>query len=167
MAVSPSADQSDAPAPPSDSDRHAVNPDLVETSVSVSDGHSVLFFDGVCGLCNASVHFVLKRDRHKHFRFAPLQGATAQRLLGATPDDPLKSVVLWERGSTYRRSTAVTRILFQLGGVWPVFGLLLWLIPRPVRDLGYEVIARNRYRWFGQYDACRLPSPTERQQFLS
>lgn len=126
----------------------------------------VVFFDGVCGFCNRSVDFVLSRDRAGRIRFAPLQGETAQRLLSPADVANLNSLVLWTPAGAYRRTAAVCRILWLLGGGWAICGTLLWLIPRPLRDLGYALIARNRYRLFGRKETCRLPTPAERARFL-
>jgi predicted DCC family thiol-disulfide oxidoreductase YuxK len=124
----------------------------------------VVFFDGVCGLCSRSVDFILARDRTGAIRFAPLQGETAARELG---DRRIDSIVVREGGRLYRRSAAVLRIASALGGVWRLLAALARPIPRPLRDLLYDVIARHRYRWFGKRDTCRLPTPEERARFLA
>jgi predicted DCC family thiol-disulfide oxidoreductase YuxK len=126
----------------------------------------VVFFDGVCGLCNATVDFFLKRDRRGQFLFAPLQGETAQERLDARDTEQLGSVILQVNGRTYRRSSAVTRMLWRLGGFWSFAGGLLWLIPWPIRELGYQLVAAFRYRLFGRKDSCRMPTPEERGRFL-
>lgn len=127
----------------------------------------VVFFDGVCGLCNASIDFILKRDRAGVFRFAPLQGETAAAALTAADIQSLNSLVLRdEQGRTYRRSSAIWRILWRLGPGMRLLGMSLWCIPKPLRDLGYRMISANRYRMFGKKDACRLPTPAERARFL-
>ena len=126
----------------------------------------VIFFDGVCGLCNRWVDFVLAHDRRCVFRFAPLQGATARDWLQITPDQPLNSVVLVDGNGIHRKSDAIWRMLLRLGWFWRVSGWLLRLTPRPMRNWGYDFVARNRYRWFGKKEACRLPSPDERTRFL-
>lgn len=128
--------------------------------------HPIIFFDGVCGLCNRTVDFVIARDRNRRFRFAPLQGETAQRVLGMTPQQPLNSMALFDRDGIHHRTDAVSRMLCGLGGVWSFLGWSLRLVPRPVRNWGYNVIARNRYRWFGRKESCRLPAPEERALFL-
>ncbi|HEY0984086.1 MULTISPECIES: thiol-disulfide oxidoreductase DCC family protein [unclassified Schlesneria] len=126
----------------------------------------ILFFDGVCGLCNWSIDFVMKRDYRKQFQFAPLQGDTAKSLLSPADVNNLDTMVLWVAGRTYRKSAAVIRILWQLGPGWRVLGVLLWLIPLPLRNLGYTIVAKNRYRVFGKKESCRLPTPEERTRFL-
>ncbi|MDX1968908.1 MAG: DCC1-like thiol-disulfide oxidoreductase family protein [Planctomycetaceae bacterium] len=126
----------------------------------------IVFFDGVCGFCNFWVDFVLSRDPDGKLMFAPLQGVTAEQLLPTEDREQLHSLVLWTPRLSYRRTCAVVRILWTLGGVWWLFGWLLWMIPRPLRNLGYYVVARNRYRIFGKKDACRMPTAAERSRFL-
>lgn len=135
-------------------------------SVTTEAVRRILFFDGVCGLCNWSIDFVLARDRRGDFQFAPLQGETAQSLLEPADTADLNTVVLWVNGRAYRKSAAVVRVLWQLDPVWKCAGTLLWLIPLPIRNLGYTLVARNRYRMFGKKDTCRLPTPQERARFL-
>ncbi|MBL8820224.1 MAG: DUF393 domain-containing protein [Planctomyces sp.] len=126
----------------------------------------IVFFDGVCGFCNHTVNFLLKRDKHRRLRFAPLQGETASQCVPAEIRSNLSSLVLHRDGKVYLRSAAVVRILFIIGGVWSILGALLWIIPLPLRDLGYKLFARYRYTLFGKHDACRLPTPEERTVFL-
>lgn len=136
-------------------------------AASPAETSPIVFFDGVCGLCNASVDFILAKDRKGVFRFAPLQGETAAAML--TPEDiaSLKSLVLRdEKGRIFRRSTAIWRILWTLGGSMRVLGAALWTVPWPLRDVGYRAISACRYRLFGKKDACRLPTPAERRRFL-
>jgi predicted DCC family thiol-disulfide oxidoreductase YuxK len=126
----------------------------------------IVFFDGVCGFCNRSVDFVLAHDPRGAFRFAPLQGETARQLLTEADVRDLNSIVLLEGDAVFRKSTAVARILSRLGGAWGVLGAILRSIPRPVRDLGYNIVARYRYAIFGKRETCRMPSPSERARFL-
>lgn len=127
---------------------------------------SILFFDGVCGLCNKAVDFVLIRDRRGCIKFAPLQGDTARSLLPPADCEDLNTMVLWVKGQTYRKSAAAVRVMWQLGPLWQVLGTLLWLIPLPLRNLGYSLVARNRYRLFGKKETCRMPTQEERLRFL-
>ncbi|MCH8830083.1 MAG: DUF393 domain-containing protein [Planctomycetes bacterium] len=126
----------------------------------------IIFFDGVCGLCNRSVDFVLARDGDEQFRFAPLQGETAQAALSAPDIQTLGSLVFVSESGTSRHSTAIVRILWKLGGIWSFWAVLLWLIPWPLRHLGYKIIGANRYRLFGKRETCRMPTPQERSRFL-
>jgi predicted DCC family thiol-disulfide oxidoreductase YuxK len=136
------------------------NPALMELT-----DHPVLFFDGVCNLCNGFIDFLVKRDRNRQFRFAPLQGETARYALpeGLTKD--LNSLVLAEEGELYFRSTAALRTIAKLGGIWSIAGALLW-VPTGLRDSVYRWVAANRYRWRGKRDTCRLPTPEERELFM-
>jgi predicted DCC family thiol-disulfide oxidoreductase YuxK len=126
----------------------------------------VVFFDGVCGLCNWSVDFILRRDTGRRLWFAPLQGETAAERLGMAPGDDYSTMVLLDGDDRLERSDAVVRILGKIGGVWGAAGWLLWVIPRPLRNLGYRMVASNRYSLFGKKAACRLPTPEERSRFL-
>ena len=127
----------------------------------------IVFFDGVCGMCNRFVDFVLPRDRERVFLFAPLQGTTAQARLTAADVQQVSTIVLIDEGGTHRRSKAVVRILCRLGLGWKITGFLLAMIPRPLRDLGYRLVARYRYSFFGKKETCRIPTPEERERFLS
>lgn len=140
-------------------------PDTNTNTVKVRH-NPLVFFDGVCGLCNSTVDFLLKHDRYAHFRFAPLQGETARAELNAEDTQHLDSIVFRDRGQTSRHSSAVTRILWQLGGWWSLAGAMLWLVPWPIRHLGYKVVAAVRYSAFGKKESCRLPTPEERDRFL-
>ncbi len=142
--------------------RQAVTPPMALPT----DAH-IVFFDGVCGFCNVWVDFLMKRDHHRRLLFAPLQGETARQRLTDADVENLHSLVFWTPDGCYRKTAAVVRIGWTLGGVWSVLGSFLWLIPRPLRDIGYNVIARNRYRLFGKKETCRLPTPDERARFLT
>ena len=131
-----------------------------------ADDGPILFFDGVCGLCNSVVDFVLRNDRRGTVRFAPLQGAVSQQLLPAHDREKLDTVVFVEGSSVTRRSTAIVRLLSQLGGSWWILAWGLWLVPWPLRDAGYRVVSKLRYRLFGKKETCRMPSPEERARFL-
>jgi predicted DCC family thiol-disulfide oxidoreductase YuxK len=127
----------------------------------------VVLFDGVCNLCNGSVRFVIERDPHKHFQFAPLQSETATTLIGGTADSLAMpdSIVLVDDGRLYVRSTAALRIARRLRFPWP----LLWVfmaVPRPLRDWVYDIIARHRYGWFGKRETCMVPTKEIRDRFL-
>jgi predicted DCC family thiol-disulfide oxidoreductase YuxK len=126
----------------------------------------VVFFDGVCGLCNTSVDFIMRRDAARRFRFAPMQGETARRELPLADIERLDTLVLLTPSGTFRRSAAVVRILWKLPGIWPFLGCLLWLVPLPLRDFGYRIVSKNRLRWFGSKESCRVPTPEERDRFL-
>jgi predicted DCC family thiol-disulfide oxidoreductase YuxK len=156
----------------------ASRPAPSDSAATATAGHPLVLFDGVCGLCNWSVDFLLRHDSRAVLRFAPLQGSTAASILASTPphdpqaptssedSDSLKSLILVDDDGIHRRSTAVIRILRLLGGKWKLAAALLWLVPKPIRELGYRLTASNRYRLFGKKETCRMPSPQERQRFL-
>ena len=125
----------------------------------------VIFFDGVCNLCNRTVDFLIRRDKNRVLRYAPLQGKAAKDLLDPAMIQALPSVVFMDKNGAHQRSSAVIRAAAKLGGMWPLMKALL-IIPRPIRDAIYSWIGRNRYRWFGKRDSCRLPTPQERAMFL-
>jgi predicted DCC family thiol-disulfide oxidoreductase YuxK len=138
----------------------------VETTEPAIREPPIVFFDGVCGLCNRVVDFILRHDRSGELRLSPLQGETAAQLLSTADREQLATFVLWDNGRMFRRSAAAVRVCWRLGSVWKVLGILLWCIPLPLRDLGYKLVAANRYRLFGKKETCRLPSPEERARFL-
>lgn len=128
--------------------------------------HPIVFFDGVCNLCNASVQWLIKRDQKHQFRFAPLQGETAKVHLKITDENATpQSVILFENGKVYQKSSAALRIAVKLGFPWFLAGIF-FIIPRFFRDWVYDFIARNRYRWFGKQDACMIPTPELKALFL-
>jgi predicted DCC family thiol-disulfide oxidoreductase YuxK len=127
---------------------------------------NIIFFDGVCGLCNAFVDFVIQHDHKKNFLLSSLQSKEAQTLL--SPQDlGLNTIVLMENSKIYTQSTAVLRIFFSLGGPWTIVALLASIFPRFFRDFVYQQIAQRRYFFFGQKDFCRLPTAEEKNRFLS
>ena len=135
---------------------------------SSPDGKPVVLFDGVCNLCNGWVKFVVRRDPAGRFRFASLQSPFAAEALGGRgfPHDFLGSIVLLENGVVHTKSDAVLRVARGLSAPWPL-ATVFWVVPRAVRDVVYDWIARNRYRWFGKRDACMLPGPDDAARFLS
>ena len=144
-----------------------MKPRDVECDVAAVDSERpILFFDGVCGLCSAVVDWIIPRDRQHRIRFAPLQGTTAGRLVPAELRPELSTLVFRSGGRNHVRSAAVCRVLMTLGGVWRIVGGILWLVPLPLRDLGYRLVSRFRYRLFGRHETCRLPTPAERGLFL-
>ena len=127
---------------------------------------TVVYFDGVCGFCNRTVDFLLKRDHEGKLLFAPLQGETARETLSERDRATLDSLVVRQHGAVYRRSAAVVRVLWELSLPLRIAGWLLWLVPKPLRDLGYRLVAKVRYRIFGKRETCRLPQPGEAERFL-
>jgi predicted DCC family thiol-disulfide oxidoreductase YuxK len=127
----------------------------------------IILFDGVCNLCNSSVNFVIRRDRHNRFRFASLQSDIAQQLAARLQFSvaAMESFILISDGKTYFKSTAALKVARELGFPWNLLYAFI-IIPRPLRDTVYSWIARNRYRWFGRKDACMVPTPELRKKFL-
>jgi predicted DCC family thiol-disulfide oxidoreductase YuxK len=127
----------------------------------------LVLFDGVCNLCNRSVQTILRHDRQARFRFASLQSPLGEKLRGELGIDREKvdSVILVEGGRWYKESDAALRIANGLGGFWKAFGVFR-LVPRPLRNAAYRLIARNRYRWFGKTETCWVPTPELRGRFL-
>ena len=126
----------------------------------------IVFFDGVCALCNHSVQRLLKMDRKRRLKFAPLQGETARQRLPESDRQDLKTLVICDHRGTARYSTAVVRILWQIGGFYGFLGSCFWLIPSPIRNWGYRFVSAHRYKWFGKHESCRMPLPGERERFL-
>ena len=130
-------------------------------------GKSIVLIDGVCHLCQGVVRFIIPRDPKAHFMFSPLQSGVSGELLkaGNLPAGSLSTVVLVENGVYYTESAAVLRIARRLRFPWPAAYILI-LVPRPLRNALYRLVARNRYRWFGRDEQCMLPTPDIRRRFL-
>ncbi len=125
---------------------------------------AVVFFDGVCHLCNSFVDWVVARDTSRRLLFAPLQGQTAAERLSRRQRDALSSVLVWDGFQVLEKSEAVLCVFAQIPGYrWT---RIARLIPLALRDRIYDFIARNRYRWFGQRETCRLPTAEEKQSLL-
>lgn len=131
-----------------------------------------MLYDGVCGLCNRLVQFILKRDVNGRFRFASLQSEFAETLLkrhGADSRDLDTFYVVIDYGQpgehVLMRSDAILHVVKTLGGVWALAGVGR-ILPRGLRDGMYKLVARNRYRVFGKHESCMLPEPQHRAKFL-
>jgi predicted DCC family thiol-disulfide oxidoreductase YuxK len=137
-----------------------------------SPSNPVVLYDGVCGLCNRFVQFILHRDHTDQFRFASLQSPVAAEILqrnAIAPDlSTVYVVVDYQRPSEHvlGRSRAILFVLRELRQPWPLLGSLGYLVPRFLRDLIYDRIASNRYRAWGKYETCPLPDPRQRHKFL-
>ncbi len=127
----------------------------------------IIFFDGVCLLCLASVRFVIKNDPKGHFSFASLQSSFAEQFLKQRGIDSqnLNTLFLFEGGKILKESTALLRIASRLEFPWNLFRFFI-LLPTPVRDPVYRWIARNRYQWWGKLQSCTIPAPSEKSRFL-
>ncbi|MFY7826559.1 MAG: thiol-disulfide oxidoreductase DCC family protein [Flectobacillus sp.] len=139
----------------------------MKTANSDSPDFDLILFDGVCNFCNSSINFVIEHDINKRFRFASLQSDFGQSILKqyAINQQDFDSVVLIQNNQIFQKSEAALRIAKHLQGFWSYFYFLRW-IPRRLRDVGYDLVAKNRYRIFGKSEACRIPSPELRERFL-
>lgn len=129
--------------------------------------HPIILFDGVCNLCNRSVQYVIRHDAEKKFHFASLQSDAGQQLLKQyhLPADNFNSFVLIQDAKAYTRSTAALRVAKQLKGITKLlYGFII--VPRFLRDAIYNLIANNRYKWFGERESCMLPTPDLQSRFL-
>lgn len=127
----------------------------------------LILFDGVCNFCNTSVNFIIKNDKTDHFRFLPLQSDRGQKIIEQYNLDPenLQTVILLEQGRIYTRSTAALRIARKLSGGWKLmYGFIV--VPAVIRDFFYNVISRNRYKWWGKRESCMIPTPDVKRKFL-
>ncbi len=127
----------------------------------------VLLFDGVCNLCNGVVQFVIKRDPAAKISFSSLQSDYGQSLLKQhnLPTDDFETFVLVEDGKYFQKSTAALKLMKSLGGGWQLLYAFM-IIPAPIRDFFYSLVANNRYKLFGRSDECWLPSPELKARFL-
>lgn len=127
----------------------------------------IVVFDGVCYVCNWFANFLLKHDQHDQLRFALLQSADKLGIDEKIKQDILStdSVALIAESKVYLRSAAVLKILKRLGGGWQLFYVFI-LIPRPIRDRLYDILARNRYKWFGKKNECMVPDEKVRRKFI-
>jgi predicted DCC family thiol-disulfide oxidoreductase YuxK len=127
----------------------------------------VILFDGVCNLCNSSINWIIDHDKKNVFKFASLQSDYGKAIIKQfnLQGDYLDTVLLMDENRIYERSTAVLRIAKYLGGIYSLLYITV-IIPKGLRNLVYNYIARNRYKWFGKQDACRIPTPELKQKFL-
>jgi predicted DCC family thiol-disulfide oxidoreductase YuxK len=131
-----------------------------------SNNKPILFFDGVCSLCNFVVDFVIQNETASFLNFASLQGKTAKSLLKPQDREGLDSLIVLAEGKTYFRSDAVLLVLQWMGGAYAFLARTLRLIPRSLLDSLYDFVARHRYRWFGQRQSCRMPTEQEKNRLL-
>ncbi|MBS1667696.1 MAG: thiol-disulfide oxidoreductase DCC family protein [Bacteroidetes bacterium] len=133
----------------------------------MSKEKKIVLFDGVCNLCSAAVQFILKHDKKNQFLFGSLQGKAGQEYLKKfnLPSDSFNSFMLVEGDQLYDRSTGALRMLKHLGNGWQLlYGFII--VPKPMRDAFYNLIAKKRYQWFGKKQECWLPSKTWESRFL-
>jgi predicted DCC family thiol-disulfide oxidoreductase YuxK len=142
-------------------------------SLSNLPATTLVFYDGLCGLCDGFVQFLLKRDRHARIAFATLQGELARGMLVPLGYDPgdLDSIFVvadWKAAQQrlLNRSQAVLHAVAQLGGAWRIFATVASIVPVFIADRVYGLVARHRYRVFGRFDTCPLPRPEWKNRFL-
>jgi predicted DCC family thiol-disulfide oxidoreductase YuxK len=145
---------------------------MTDVERNAIEGRALLLYDGVCALCNGVVQFLMKRDKRDRFRYAPLQSDLGREVLArfdihALPDGVmLLTAALASDEHLYQRSDAVAAALELLDAPWRLIGKALKWVPRPLRDWGYGIVARFRYRLFGRYDTCPIPPPEQRNRLL-
>jgi predicted DCC family thiol-disulfide oxidoreductase YuxK len=128
--------------------------------------NGIVLFDGICNFCNQSVQFIIKKDPKGYYKFASLQSDIGQKFLEKYKiSHDIDSIILIDNEECYFKSSAALHICRNLKGVWKLLYLLL-IIPRPLRDFFYEIIAKNRYKWFGKRESCMLPAPGVKERFL-
>jgi predicted DCC family thiol-disulfide oxidoreductase YuxK len=134
---------------------------------TASEPNLIVLFDGLCNLCCAAVDFIIAHDRRERIHFCPLQSEAAHQLLakGQPYQGSTGAIVFIENGRSCSGSTAWFLIAKYLDGWWPLLYVLL-AVPRRIRDLAYNLIANNRYKWFGKRDTCRVPTEDTRRRFL-
>ena len=125
----------------------------------------ILFFDGECNLCNRAVQYVIRHDKKEQFLFGPLQSGAGKELLEVMPGNAPDSMILYYRGMYYTRSNAALHTARLLGG-WRSWLYALTVLPCSLRDPFYNLIARNRYNWFGKSDTCMVPTKELEARFL-
>jgi len=135
--------------------------------IMANQDHPIILFDGVCNYCNGMVNFLIRHDRKKILRFAALQSKAGQELLQQyqLPTTAFDTFILIEQGKVYNRSTAGLRLYNKLPWYWQ-WTQVFWIIPRFLRDAVYNLIARNRYKWFGKKEECMVPTEDVKSRFL-
>jgi predicted DCC family thiol-disulfide oxidoreductase YuxK len=128
---------------------------------------AVILFDGICNLCNSAVNYVIDHDPHGYFKLGALQSEAGQKLLRRhkLESGEYKTIILIENGHLYKQSTAALRIARRLIGPVKLTWLLI-ILPRFIRDPAYNWVSRNRFKWFGRRDQCRVPTPEVKERFL-
>ena len=135
--------------------------------MSLDERKEILLFDGFCNVCHGAVRFILRRERISALHFAPLQSETGKTLLRkyGYPEDYLDGLVLIENQRAHDQSSACLRVAKKLKFPWNLFFLFL-VIPKPIRDLLYRIIASMRYRFWGRRDTCSIPQNVDISRFL-
>ncbi|CAM4333082.1 DCC1-like thiol-disulfide oxidoreductase family protein [Zobellia roscoffensis] len=134
----------------------------------MENSKQIVLFDGVCNLCNGAIQFIIKRDTNDIFRYAPLQSELGQKLISERniDADTIDSIILIDPGvAFYIKSDAALEIGKNLKGYKVISSILLW-IPGGLRNIIYDFIARNRYKWYGKKEQCMIPTPELKAKFL-
>ncbi|PJN48029.1 hypothetical protein PAEAM_61600 [Paenibacillus sp. GM1FR] len=140
---------------------------MTANQTDVHQGHPIVLVDGVCHFCQGLTKWIIKRDPEGKYHFASLQSDVAKELLkkGNLSTDSMDTFVLIENGKYYTRSTAALRLAKGLKFPYPLLYVFI-IIPKFIRNVVYNWVARNRYRWFGKDEACMLPTPEIKDRFL-
>ena len=125
----------------------------------------LLFFDGVCSMCNGVINFMMAEDKNHTLRYASLQGKTAEEKVDPKYLKQLNSMVYLQGDKIYTESDGIIHALAAIGGLSKLI-LILKIFPKFIRDKVYAFVAANRYKWFGKHDVCRMPTPEEREKLL-
>lgn len=133
----------------------------------LNNNFSIVLFDGVCNFCNSSINKIIKYDKKNRFKFAALQSETGKKLVEKHSIDPSKtdSIILIENDVAYIKSTAILKISKHMSGLYPLtYGFII--IPTFIRNVVYDFIARNRYKWWGKKDSCMIPTAEVKAKFI-
>ena len=128
----------------------------------------IILFDGVCNLCDATVQFIIKRDKEDIFRFVPLQSGLGQQIVKHIGIDIAKtdSILIYEPGQAYYyKAEAAIKIAKELGGIYSAMGIFS-VLPKSLSNSVYDYVARNRYKWYGKKSECMIPTPEMKAKFL-
>lgn len=132
-----------------------------------SQNQPLLLFDGICNLCNNSINFVIRHDKHQKFKFASLQSDAAKQILLQLNEtnSNINSIVLIYNNSIYYKSSAILKLFSILGGFYSLSSIF-YIFPKKMRDMLYDYIARNRYKWYGKRESCMIPTKELKSRFI-
>lgn len=133
-------------------------------AAEIDEIEHLIAFDGVCNLCNFWVNFLIDHDRKQIFKFVSLQVLIDQKLIESS-ESGMDSIRYFKKGIIFKKSDAVLQIARSLGFPYSIFVAFI-ILPRSIRDFIYDFVARNRYRWYGKRDTCRIPTAQDRERFL-
>jgi len=136
--------------------------------MNLPENKKIILFDGVCNLCNGAVLKTIKYDKKNQFVFTALDSDTGKKILNHLKIDTAKvdSIILYEPNLAYYiKSSAALKVMNDFGGFWKLNNIF-WIVPKPLRDMVYGFIAKNRYKWFGKKESCMIPTPELKAKFL-